>query len=68
MQDYEGLDGNALEDSDEENVSAAFKGVLLRPEGARYQKKSGFDETGTYDPRVKQFDMDYLKNFDDTWK
>ena len=65
---YGGLDVGALEDSDDENVSNAFKGALLRPEDmkARYQKKSGFDETGTYDPRVKEFDMNYLKNFKKT--
>ena len=46
---YGGLDVGALEDSDDENVSNAFKGALLRPEDmqARYQRKSGFDETGT---------------------
>ena len=63
--DYHGLDANALEDSDDENVANAFKGTLLRPEDmkARYQKKSGFDETGTYDPRVKEFDMGYLRKY-----
>lgn len=34
----------------------------MGPEGARRrQKKSHFDEQGTFDPRVKEFDIDYLK-------
>ena len=62
---YEGIDAEALEDSDDENVSNAFKGALLRPEDmqARYKQKSDYNEHGTNDPRVKPFDMGYLKNF-----
>ena len=67
-EDYTGLDAGALEDSDDENISNAFKGKLLRPEEmkAKYSKKSKFDETGTKDPRVNEFDMNYLQNFKDT--
>lgn len=66
--DYDGLDANALEDSDDENMANQFKGALLRPDGARYQKKSNVEEHGTSDPRVKNFDekyggIDYLKKF-----
>ena len=31
-EDYRGLDAAALEDSDDENISSAFKGALLKPE------------------------------------
>ena len=52
------MDAAALEDSDDENISAAFKGALLRPEHGtklrkdknktndefRYQKIADFDQ------------------------
>ena len=56
-EDYRGIDAAALEDSDDEDISSAFKGALLRPEHGtklrkeknavnaefRYQKIADFD-------------------------
>ena len=63
------MDAEALEDSDDENISNAFKGKMLRPEnmrGGRSQKMGKNDESDavdrTYDPRVKEFNVNYLQN------
>ena len=62
FEEFEELDGNALEDSDEENISNQFKGAMLRPDGGRaYNKKKG-NEENKY-PSVYPFDQDYLEAF-----
>ena len=57
--DYDGLDAAALEDSDDENVSNAFKGALLGPAyNSKSQKKGKFDDKY---PSVAKLDRNFLE-------
>ena len=60
--DYRGLDAAALEDSDDENISSAFKGALLKPE---YNSKLRKDKNKINDEfryqKIADFDMNSVQ-------
>ena len=61
-EDYRGLDAAALEDSDDENISSAFKGALLKPE---YTNKLRKDKNKVNDEfryqKIADFDMNSVQ-------
>ena len=56
-EDYRGIDAAALEDSDDEDISSAFKGALLRPEhGTKLRKEKNVANAEFRYQKIADFD------------